>query len=159
MKLGFEELKRVYARTEVLTVNVSEAERILNNNGGPTSVAPAERDIKQLLKGLSEYGPKLVIITDNTRGAYMFDGDHYYHIPMYPDPREAFDRTGCGDAFASTFVSELIMGRSPLEALTSAPVNPMSVAQFVGSQEGLLSRDQLEWWLSRAPADFKPKEI
>ena len=65
----------------------------------------------------------------------------------------------CGDAFASTFVSALIMGHTPLEALQWAPVNPMSVAQFVGSQEGLLSRDQLEWWLSRAPADFKPKEI
>jgi hypothetical protein len=35
----------------------------------------------------------------------------------------------------------------------------MSVAQFVGAQEGLLALDQLEWWLARAPEEYKPKEI
>ena len=118
-----------------------------------------ERDPKILMKQLMDKGPKLVIITDNTNGAYMFDGDHSYHVPMYPDPRPAFDRTGCGDAFASTFVSSLAMGKAPLEAFMWAPINPMSVAQFVGAQEGLLTLEQLEWWLGRAPAEFKPKEI
>lgn len=150
MKLGFEELKRVYSRTDVFIVNVEEAQRILKTDS---------RDIKALMKDLYGRGPKIVIVTDNTRGAYMFDGDHYYYVPMYPDPRPAFDRTGCGDAFASTFVSALAMGKSPLEAFMWAPINPMSVAQFVGAQEGLLTLDQLEWWLHRAPADFKVKEI
>ena len=111
------------------------------------------------MKTLAGYGPKIVIITDNTNGAYMFDGDHYYHVPMYPDPRPAFERTGCGDAFASTFMSALAMGKTPLEALIWAPVNPMSVAQFIGAQEGLLTREQLEWWLKRAPVEFKIREI
>ncbi len=155
IKLGFDELKRIYARADVFVANVGEARHVLNVDGSSSTGS----DVKALMKGISDHGPKLVILTDNTNGAYMSDGDHYYHIPMYPDPRPAFDRTGCGDAFASTFVSALIMGRSPLEAFTWAPVNPMSVAQFVGSQEGLLDRDQIEWWLSRAPADFKPKEI
>jgi sugar/nucleoside kinase (ribokinase family) len=150
MQLGFTELKRIFERTDVFVVNVEEAQRMLKTEN---------RDIKMLMKTLMDHGPKLVIITDNTAGAYMFDGDHYYHIPMYPDPRPAFDRTGCGDAFASTFVTALAMGKSPLEAFTWAPVNPMSVAQYVGAQEGLLSLDQLEWWLTRAPDDFKPKEI
>jgi ribokinase len=150
MQLGFDTLKRIYARTDVFVVNVEEAQRILQTQ---------TRDLKTLIKALADHGPKLVIVTDNTDGAYMFDGDHYYHIPMYPDPRPAFDRTGCGDAFASTFVSALAMGKSPLEAFTWAPVNPMSVAQFVGAQEGLLTLDQLEWWLSRAPEEFRPKEI
>jgi sugar/nucleoside kinase (ribokinase family) len=78
---------------------------------------------------------------------------------MYPDPRPAFERTGCGDAWTSTFVSALALGKTPLQALELAPINPMSVAQFIGSQEGLLSMDQLEWWLSRAPSDYKVKEI
>ncbi|MFA6432508.1 MAG: carbohydrate kinase family protein [Candidatus Paceibacterota bacterium] len=150
MKLGFEELKRIYARTDVFVVNVEEAQRMLKTDS---------RDVKTLMKSFMELGPKLVIITDNTNGAYMYDGEHYYHVPMYPDPRPAFDRTGCGDAFASTFVSALSLGKTPLEALMWAPINPMSVAQFVGAQEGLLSLEQLEWWLTRAPAEFKPKEI
>jgi hypothetical protein len=43
--------------------------------------------------------------------------------------------------------------------LVWAPVNPMSVAQFIGSQEGLMERDQIEWWLERAPEEYKPREI
>ncbi len=150
MKLGFDKLKHIYERSDVFVVNVEEAQRIL----GTTT-----RDIKELFKGIAKHGPKLIIITDNTNGAYMYDQDHYYHIPMYPDPRPAYDRTGCGDAFASTFTSALAMGKTPLEAFLWAPINPMSVAQYVGAQEGLLTFDQLEWWIKRAPADYKPKEI
>jgi sugar/nucleoside kinase (ribokinase family) len=149
MNLG-DQLKRIYGRTDVFVVNIEEAQRILKTES---------RDIKDLMKKLAAMGPKLVAMTDNTNGAYLYDGDHTYQIPMYPDPRPAFERTGCGDAWSSTFVSALALGKSPLEALLWAPVNPMSVAQFIGAQEGLLDRDQLEWWLSRAPADFKPKEI
>ncbi len=150
MKLGLEKLARLYKRADVFFVNVEEAQRILTTDS---------HDLKVLLKKLSEYGPKIVVITDNTNGAYMYDGDHYYHIPMYPDPRPAIERTGCGDAFASTFIAALALGKTPLEAFLWAPVNPMSVAQFVGAQEGLLTRDQLEWWIKTAPADYRPKEI
>jgi ribokinase len=150
LKLGIEELKRLYARTEVFVVNIEEAQRLLQTGS---------RDVKMLMKSLFDCGPKLVLITDSANGAYMFDGERYYSMPMYPDPRPAFERTGCGDAFASTFVSAMALGKPPLEALTWAPVNPMSVAQFIGSQEGLLDLAQLEWWLARAPAEFKVKEI
>jgi sugar/nucleoside kinase (ribokinase family) len=150
IQLGFEKLKEIYARTDVFVVNVEEAQRILNTKN---------HNIKELISKIASYGPKIVLITDNTNGAYMFDGDHYYHIPMYPDPRPAFERTGCGDAFASTFVSAFAMGKSPLEALFWAPINPMSVAQFIGAQEGLLTLDQIEWWSSKAPDDYRPKEI
>jgi ribokinase len=193
MKLGLEALKRIYARTDLLVVNLEEARRLLGlgarslklgeiavigrqpetdaklgkqtetNAKQPVSMnetsANHGADIKFLLKGLANRGPKLVAITDSINGSYLFDGDHYYHMPTYPDPRPAFERTGCGDAWASTFVSALAMGKSPLESLTWAPVNPMSVAQFVGSQEGLLTLDQIEWWLHRAAADYKPREI
>jgi ribokinase len=150
MKLGLDQMKRIYSRTDLFIVNVEEAQRILNTQS---------REIKSLMKLLAAQGPKLIAVTDNTDGAYLYDGDHFYHIPMYPDPRPAFERTGCGDAWASTFVSALALGKSPLEALLWAPINPMSVAQFIGAQEGLLTMDQLEWWLHRAPGDYKPKEI
>jgi ribokinase len=150
LSLGAEELSRIYKRADVFVVNLEEARRI---------VPRMSQDIKMLLRDISILGPKLVVITDNTNGAYLFDGDHHYHMPMYPDPRPAFERTGCGDAWASTFVSALAFGKTPLEALMWAPINPMSVAQFIGSQEGLLTLDQLEWWLKRAPDDYRPKEI
>lgn len=150
MKLGINKLRDIYKRTEVFIVNVEEAQRILANES---------RDIKVLLGELHTYGPKIVLITDGPKGAYMLDGDHFYFMPIYPDPKPPYERTGCGDAFASTFMAALHMGKTPLEALTWAPVNPMSVVQYVGAQEGLLTRDQIEWFLERAPADYKPREI
>ncbi len=150
INLGTNELARIYKRADVLVVNLDEARRI---------IADIASDVKMLLRDLARLGPKLVAITDNINGAYMFDGDHYYHMPIYPDPRPAFERTGCGDAWAATFVSALAYGKTPLEALQWAPINPMSVAQFIGAREGLLMLDQMEWWLARAPNDYKPKEI
>lgn len=155
MELGPEELKRIYTRTDFFVVNVEEAQRILKLD----AAKPENREVKMLMKKLSELGPKMVAVTDSANGAYLYDSERYYSIPMYPDPRPAFDRTGCGDAWASTFTAALALGKTPLEALTWAPVNPMSVAQFIGAQEGLLSMDQLLWWLEKAPADFKPREI
>lgn len=155
MQLGTEKLARLYARTDVFVVNVEEAQRILKIDAS----ADGARDPKKLMRLLAALGPKIILVTDNTNGAYMFDGDHFYHMPMYPDPRPAIDRTGCGDAFASTFVAALSMGKPPLEALLWAPINPMSVAQFVGAQEGLLMREQMEWWVKRAPAEYRPREI
>src|SRR3989338_1972301 len=55
MKLGFEELKRIYARTDVFVVNVEEAQLMLQTDS---------RDIKLLLKKIHDHGPKLVLITD-----------------------------------------------------------------------------------------------
>lgn len=150
MKQGIQKLKDIYARTEVFIVNVEEAQRILGNQS---------RDIKTLLSELHAYGPKIVLITDGPKGAYMLDGDHFYFMPIYPDPKPPVERTGCGDSFAATFVAALQMGKSPLEALVWAPVNPMSVVQYVGAQEGLLTREQMDWWLKRAPEDYKPREI
>ncbi len=150
MKLGREKLRDIYKRTEVFVINVEEAQRILNNK---------TRDVKTLLAELHACGPKIVLITDGPKGAYMLDGEHYYFMPIYPDPKPPVERTGCGDSFASTFVAALSLGKSPLEALVWAPVNPMSVVQYVGAQEGLLSHDQIEWWLKRAPEEYKPREI
>ncbi len=150
IKLGIKELKDIYKRTEVFICNAEEAQKILHTES---------RDIKMLLAEMHANGPKIVLITDGPKGAYMLDGEHFYFMPIYPDPKPPLERTGCGDAFASTFVSALMFGKSPLEALMWAPINPMSVVQYVGAQEGLLDRENLEWFLKNAPEDYKPREI
>ena len=150
MKLGIKDLKNIYKRTEVFICNFEESQRILHTDS---------RDIKLLLSEMHANGPKIVLITDGPKGAYMLDGEHFYFMPTYPDPRPPVERTGCGDAFASTFVGAMMLGKSPLEALVWAPVNPMSVVQHVGAQEGLLDKDSIEWHLKNAPDDYKPREI
>lgn len=150
MRLGIKKLSNLYKRSDIFVVNVEEAQGLLNTDS---------RDIKTLLSEIHAYGPKIVLITDGPKGAYMLDGDHFYFMPIYPDPKPPLERTGCGDSFASTFVCALIYGKSPLEALMWASINPMSVIQYVGAQEGLLDKHHVEWYLEHAPEEFKPREI
>jgi sugar/nucleoside kinase (ribokinase family) len=161
MKLGTGQLHSIYEETEVFIANTEETQRILGRpeNGSGLGDAAWVTEVKDLLHAIHALGPKIVLVTDGPKGAYMYDGDHTYFMPIYPDPKTPLERTGCGDAFASTYVSALIMGMTPLEALTWAPVNPMSVVQSIGAQEGLLSRAQIEELLKHAPADYKPREI
>ena len=80
-------------------------------------------------------------------------------MPMYPDPSDPVDRTGAGDAFASTFTAAIALGKTPDEALAWGPINSMSVVQYVGAQKGLLSREQLEQFLADRPAEYVAQAI
>jgi sugar/nucleoside kinase (ribokinase family) len=148
IKMGVETLKGIYERTEVFFCNVEEAKRILQTE---------ESDVKNLMKMLKELGPQYVIVTDGINGAYAFDGTDNWFMPIYP--HDPFERTGAGDAFASTVTSALALGKSLSEALVWGPINSMSVVQKVGAQEGLLPRAKLEEYLKNAPADYQPKKI
>lgn len=150
MKLGVEALKGLYERSDVYVVNRDEAARILGQD---------RDDTKGLLDGLHALGPKTVIVTDNTNGAYASDGNQQVHVPMYPDQPAAYERTGAGDAFASTFTSAIALGKSFEEALLWAPINSMSVVQKVGAQQGLLTREVIEDYLAKAPAHYKVEPI
>lgn len=150
MKLGVEALRDVYARTEVFFCNVEEAQRVLGNTS---------RDLKVLLAGIRSLGPRIAVITDGRGGAYASDGTSAIHHPMYPDRKEPLERTGAGDAFASTVVSALALGQTLDVALSWGPVNSMSVVEHVGAQKGLLSRETLLKLLSSAPSDYRVTPI
>ncbi|HEX8591582.1 MAG TPA: carbohydrate kinase family protein [Candidatus Paceibacterota bacterium] len=151
MKLGVAALRPLYGRSDVFFCNKEEAARILE--------LPDLTDIKALLTSVHALGPKIVCITDGTNGAYAYDGERLLRIPMYPDARAPFERTGAGDAFASTVTSALALGRPLDEALLWGPINSMSVVQEVGAQKGLLTREMLESYLAKAPDDYRVTEL
>ena len=146
MAMGTERLARIYARADLFFCNKEEAARIL----GLASVP----EISALLSGLRALGPKTVVITDGRAGAHAFDGKTQYFVPMYPDTREPFERTGAGDSFASTVTAALTLGKPLEEALLWGPVNSMSVVQKIGGQEGLLTREALEECLRTASDSY-----
>ena len=80
-------------------------------------------------------------------------------MPLYPDPAPPLDRTGAGDAFASTFVAALIKGNDIEGALQWAPINSMSVVQKVGAQAGLLSEKQIDHYLRHSPEHYRPTPL
>jgi len=150
MKLGYEKLKDIYARTEIFFCNVEEAERILEVNS---------KDVLELSKGIQALGPKIVCISDGPKGAYLYIDGELWHIPMYPDTNPPLDRTGAGDAFSSTFTAALALGKSPLEAFTWGPINSMAVVQEIGAQKGLLTKEALEKFISNAPSEYKAVKV
>jgi ribokinase len=149
IKLGKEKLEKLYQRADLFFCNVEEAEKIL----GVENLQAAE-----LLKKMQELGPKNVVITDGPKGAYAYDGNDIYFIEPCSDSKPAYERTGAGDAFASTVVSAIILGKTLPDALAWAGVNAMSVVQKVGAQEGLLTREKLEENLKNQP-DYKARKL
>ncbi|MFA5095281.1 MAG: carbohydrate kinase family protein [Candidatus Paceibacterota bacterium] len=150
MKFGTENLKDIYACTEIFFCNLEEAERILKIEN---------KDVLTLSKGIAALGPKMVVISDGPKGAYFYKDGELWHNPIYPDIAPPTDRTGAGDAFSSTFTAALALGKSPLEAFSWGPINSMSVIQYVGAREGLLNREKLEEYLRTAPESYKVKKI
>lgn len=150
MKAGTERLKRIYARSEVIMLNREEASVV---GGGKID------DMNDLFDKLHVLGPKIVVITDGPKGAYASDGQKRVQMPPYPDPGPPVERTGAGDAFASTFVAALMKGNSIEGALQWAPINSMSVVQQVGAQAGLLTEKELEKYLRNSPDWYRPKPL
>ena len=147
---GAEKLSKVYARSYIVVLNREEAALVTGKRID---------ELKTLADALHELGPKIVIITDGAAGAYASHDGEILKIPNYPDPAPPYDRTGAGDAFASTIVAALALGESLETALQWAPINSMSVVQKLGAQAGLLHQNEIQDYLQKAPADYKAEEI
>ncbi len=150
IKLGAEELKDVYAVTEIFFCNKEEAQSILKTK---------EDDVKKLMESIRALGPKTVVVTDGPKGSNILDDSGAWHVPMYPDPAPPVSRTGAGDATASSTVAFIHLGLPAGEALLRGVINAASVVQGVGAQTKLLTREEIEAWYAKKPADFKATEL
>lgn len=150
IQTGAKRLRKVYERTQILAVNREEATIISGQKHG---------DIHGLFDKLHDLGPKIVVISDGPAGAYASDGQNRFKMPIYPDPKPPYERTGAGDAFTSTFVAAIMKGATIEGALLWAPINAMSVVQKVGAQAGLLSAHQIDQYLRLAPRSYHPERI
>jgi len=142
---GSEKMAEFYRRAEIVIMNREEAAEVTGRDRG---------DVKQLIWSLHDMGVTVAVVTDGAAGAYASDGHGILFMPNYPDPKPPLDRTGAGDAFASTIAAALALGE-PLEtALLWAPINSMSVVQQMGAQTGLVNREQLDGYLASKPEDY-----
>jgi len=149
-KWGKDKLSGIYRRSYIVMMNREEAVDVTGRSYD---------SIRELANGLHDLGPHIVVITDGPNGSYASYDWKLVTIPNYPDPAPPLDRTGAGDAFASTIVAGLALGESMDTALTWAPINSMSVVQKLGAQAGLLPIDEIKKFLADAPEDYKITEI
>lgn len=150
IKFGAKALERIYKRTELFFCNVEEAQIILKTDN---------RDLPTLLSGIKNLGVKLPVITDGPNGSYTYINDKPVHLSIYPDEKPAYERTGAGDAFASTFSIAILKGLDIGTAMKHGSINSMSVCEYVGAQKGLLTDEKLENYMKKQPKGWEAKEI
>lgn len=119
MDIALEELKKVIAQVDILTINDEEARQL----SGEYSLVKAARVIRAM-------GPKSLVIKKGEHGALLFHEKHIFFVPALP-LEEVFDPTGAGDSFAGGFIGYLAKsGEYNFESLKRALVYGSVMGSF-----------------------------
>lgn len=118
-------LKSLLESVEVLCLNKEEMR----------SLVEGETLEELVIHGL-HYCP-VVIVSDGPNGVAASDGKTLVRAGMYEDV-PVIDRTGAGDAFASGFLSQWLLGKSLRESIIFASANSTSVVTKIGAKDGIL---------------------
>ncbi len=134
-----EKIYPILKNTEILVLNKEEAQILCKNNSS---------DIKLLLSLLHNLGPKIACITDGSKGAYLSTKEMVFRVK--PNNIPVIERTGAGDAFASSLVAGIILfsennntkEKTIKKALSLALTNSESVIQYLGAKNKLLTLNE-----------------
>ncbi len=138
LESGKKAIGRYLAKTEILILNKDEAiELVVSDKKYRSCDYNFLNNVRNLLKILKEWGPKIVVITNGKHGADAFDGEKFYHQKVLKEKRRV-DTTGVGDAFGSTFVAGLEVYQDIKRAMHLAARNTASVISKQGAQNGLI---------------------
>lgn len=87
-------------------------------------------------------GPRIAVVTNGSDGVYVSDGNSIYYHPSLPI--EVISTVGAGDAFASTFVAQLLHKKPIEDAIRAGIINSAAVLGHVGATTGLLDQQELD---------------
>lgn len=119
MDSAMEDLSKVIAKVDVITINDEEARQL----SGEYSLVKAAHKIMEM-------GPKYVVIKKGEHGALLFSEDDVFFAPAMP-LREVFDPTGAGDTFAGGFTGYLARtGDYSYDNMKNAVINGSALASF-----------------------------
>lgn len=119
MDSALEDLMKVIAKVDVVTINDEEARQL----SGEYSLVKAAQKIREM-------GPDYVVIKKGEHGALLFGDDDVFFAPAMP-LREVFDPTGAGDTFAGGFTGYLAKtGDYSYNNMKNAVINGSALASF-----------------------------
>lgn len=125
---------------DILTPNETEASVL-------SGIEVTDSDsARQAARKIAELGARQIIITMGSRGALLFDGQQFQHIPSFK--ALSVDTTGAGDAFNGAFVAALAAGQSAVQAATFASAFASLAVEREGAAN-MPSRDQAVSRLTR----------
>ena len=135
LKAGVKKYTQILEKCFLLIVNREEAIKILE-------IDDSDVNQKDLLSKLLLLGPKNVVITDGAEGSFATDGKGFFRVGIFP--AQLVEKTGAGDAYASGVMAGLFHKLPLAEAMIWGTINASHAIQFVGTQRGLLAKDDLE---------------
>jgi sugar/nucleoside kinase (ribokinase family) len=119
MDSALEDLKKVIAEVDVITINDEEARQL----SGEYSLVTAARKIHEM-------GPRFVVIKKGEHGALLFEDENIFFAPALP-LEEVFDPTGAGDTFAGGFAGYLCQSNDlSFDSMKRAVIHGSNLASF-----------------------------
>ena len=147
LKNTLDKVREVLPSTEILIVNLEEAERI----SGTT--IEKEKTVSAIIHKLLSLGVKEVAITDAGNGAYGGNSENIWKMDSFPI--EVVAKTGAGDAFSAGYMSARILGHDIIHALQWGVANFCGVIGQMGAQKGLLDKGGIKRMIEKY-AGVKP---
>jgi ribokinase len=96
---GFDELRPILERTNILLINESELRLLCNNNKDP---------LKQLAIGFLDLGIGTVVVKKGAEGVFAIDNSTECEVESFEC--DVIDTTGAGDSFNSGFLYSYLKG-------------------------------------------------
>lgn len=96
---GFDELKPILERTNILLINESELRLLCNNN---------ESSLKELAVGFLDLGIETVVVKQGSKGVFAMNAQESCQVESYEC--DVVDTTGAGDSFNSGFLYSYLKG-------------------------------------------------
>jgi len=126
MDSAMEDLMKVIARVDILTINDAEARQL----SGEHSLVKAAHKILQM-------GPKYLVVKKGEHGALLFSEDRVFFAPALP-LEDIIDPTGAGDTFAGGFIGYLARTQDhSFDNLKRAIIVGSSLASFCCERFGI----------------------
>ena len=134
--MGLQEIRESLALIDYITPNEDEA-KYLTGKERPEEMADV----------FLQSGVKNVIIKLGSKGCFLKNKEQAIRLEAYPV--RAAESTGCGDHFAAGFVSGIMSGKAPEEALRFANACGAVCATGIGAATALQSREQVLEWIRK----------
>jgi ribokinase len=150
LKKSLKEVREVIPLTDMLIVNLEEAETILG------TTLKKEKTYEALINKLILLGAREAVITDAERGAFTGDEDEIWSMNVYPT--KVISKTGAGDAFSAGYLTARFLGHDLRTALTWGIANSTSVIAMDGPQNGLLDQNSIKKFIQKNKNIF-PKRL
>jgi sulfofructose kinase len=107
-----------------------------------------EMDIAKAAQKLLGLGPRLVVITEGTKGSWIHAREgQTFHQPAYLMP-QVVDTTGCGDSYHGAFVFGLLKGLGLERTASFASGVAAMNSQHLGGRIGLPTYGQVQAFLA-----------